>query len=135
MDDVNSPVNTMVRKKLERFQEVHDSSYVVEEGFDDIKKCVQSFLCSKDVELVLELGCGKGEYVIALAQKFPDKKFSTKMDQTRFIKDHFDEMKQIKMNYNETSFILLLAKMIIWEFVYCLFISCRRFGCFVYEFR
>lgn len=75
MDDVNSYVNTMVRKKRERFQEVHESSHVVEDGFDDIKKSVQSFLGSRNIDVVLELGCGKGEYTIALAQKFPHKKF------------------------------------------------------------
>lgn len=40
------------------------------------------------------------EYII---KQFPDKKFSTKMDQTRFIKKHLDELKQIKMAEYKTN--------------------------------
>lgn len=39
------------------------------------------------------------DYII---KQFPDKKFETKMDQTRFIKNHFDEMKQRKMHEYKT---------------------------------
>jgi len=45
------------------------------------------------------------DYII---KQFPDKKFDTKMDQTRFIKSHFDEMKQKKMaDYKSNSFALI----------------------------
>ena len=40
------------------------------------------------------------EYII---KQFPEKKFSTKMDQTRFIKKHFEEMKHIKMAEYKTN--------------------------------
>lgn len=36
-------------------------------------------------------------------KQFPKEKFSTKMDQTRFIKKHFKEMKQIKMTEYKTN--------------------------------
>jgi hypothetical protein len=45
------------------------------------------------------------DYII---KQFPDKKFSTKMDQTRFIKKHFDELKMIKMSeYKINSGVLI----------------------------
>lgn len=40
------------------------------------------------------------DYVI---KQFPDKKFTTKMDQTRFIKQHVNEMKQIKLSEYKTN--------------------------------
>ncbi len=75
MDDIYFYVNAMARKKLERFKEVHASPYIVEEGFDDVKNSVQSFIGLNGVDIVLELGCGKGEYTISLAQKNPHKKY------------------------------------------------------------
>ena len=45
------------------------------------------------------------DYVI---KQFPDKKFVSKMDQTRFIKENFDTMKQIKMaEYKTGSFAII----------------------------
>jgi len=38
-----------------------------------------------------------------IIKQFPDKKFETKMDQTRFIKNNFDEMRQIKMSEYKTN--------------------------------
>lgn len=40
------------------------------------------------------------DYII---KQFPDKKFSDKMDQTRFIKKHIDEIKQIKLSEYKTN--------------------------------
>jgi len=40
------------------------------------------------------------EYII---KQFPEKKFTTKMDQTRFIKKHIDEIRQIKMSEYKTN--------------------------------
>lgn len=45
------------------------------------------------------------EYII---KQFPDKKFETKMDQTRFIKKNFEEMKQLKMSEYKTNSIPLI---------------------------
>jgi len=38
-----------------------------------------------------------------IIKQFPDKKFETKMDQTRFIKNNFNEMRQIKMSEYKTN--------------------------------
>lgn len=44
------------------------------------------------------------DYII---KQFPDKKFATKMDQARFIKDNIDTLKQIKLSeYKKNSFAL-----------------------------
>jgi len=54
------------------------------------------------------------DYVI---KQFPDKKFSDKMDQTRFIKKHFDEIKQIKMAEYKTNSEVNIKSDIIKEFI------------------
>lgn len=53
------------------------------------------------------------DYII---KQFPKKKFETKMDQTRFIKKHFEEMKQIKMLEYKTNFYALIDNVIKKEF-------------------
>lgn len=40
------------------------------------------------------------EYIL---KQYPDKKFTSKMDQTRFIKEHVEEIKQIKMSEYKTN--------------------------------
>ena len=49
------------------------------------------------------------DYII---KQFPDKKFETKMDQTRFIKNNFDEMRQIKMSEYKTNSSVLIDNII-----------------------
>ena len=70
----------MARKKLERFKENENFPHVIEpsrsevtDGFEKRGKWQEMF--ARPNPLVLELGCGKGEYTVAMARKFPDKNF------------------------------------------------------------
>ncbi len=69
----------MTKRKLERFEEMKGFSNVLQPAFDEV--------CHKDFRLkgrwnrdffgnnnpiILELGCGKGEYTIELAKRFKD---------------------------------------------------------------
>lgn len=64
----------MPRKKLQRFKELNRFPNVVQVTQRNFKKKLKSFLAHKK-KTILELGCGKGEYTLALAKMFPDKKF------------------------------------------------------------
>jgi tRNA (guanine-N7-)-methyltransferase len=72
----------LAKKKLARWAELNSFSHVIQPAFEDVFR--------KDHELkgkwheewfknpnpiVLELGCGKGEYTVNLASKYPDKNF------------------------------------------------------------
>ena len=72
----------MGKGKLRKFQEIKTFNHVVE---PDIKgylsenhslkgKWNKDFFKNEN-PIILELGCGKGEYSVGLAQKFPDKNF------------------------------------------------------------
>ncbi len=70
----------MARKKLERFKDNASYPHVLEPKRDDVLKQFHlkgkwSEFFKNDNPIVLELGCGKGEYTVALAQKYPDKNF------------------------------------------------------------
>lgn len=70
----------MGKDKLKRFAEVETFNNVFQPSFDDINK---DFLLkdkwNKEFNntnpIVLELGCGKGEYTVGLAKQFPNKNF------------------------------------------------------------
>lgn len=67
----------MGKKKLERFAEVAGFPHVFEFGFQQIKDGLKlkgkwgSDFFKNDNPIVVELGCGKGEYTVGLAQKYP----------------------------------------------------------------
>jgi tRNA (guanine-N7-)-methyltransferase len=66
------------RKKLKRFLQNEASDNVLQVGkplYQIIKGNWNSLLFKNQNPIVLELGCGKGEYTIGLAQQFPDKNF------------------------------------------------------------
>jgi len=63
----------MPRKKLQRFAELDTLPNVVQKDNNDLKKKLAEFI--KNNKLVLELGCGRGEYTIFLAKLHPDQKF------------------------------------------------------------
>ena len=70
----------MARKKLARFKENEQFHHVIEPNRAEVIGDFQlrgkwSTLFKNDNPIVLELGCGKGEYTVAMAQKFPDKNF------------------------------------------------------------
>lgn len=70
------------KNKLKRFKENETFNNVIQPTRDELVK--QQFSLKgnwnahffrNENPLVLELGCGKGEYSVALAQKYPDKNF------------------------------------------------------------
>ncbi|MGB0933270.1 MAG: tRNA (guanosine(46)-N7)-methyltransferase TrmB [Lishizhenia sp.] len=72
----------MAKNKLRRFNEMKEMSNVFEPTMESIK--TDSFelkgkwhanYFKNDNPIVLELGCGKGEYSIGLARKYPNKNF------------------------------------------------------------
>lgn len=70
----------MARKKLARFAENQSFSHVIEPSRKEVEggwplrgKWHEHF--GNHHPLVLELGCGKGEYSVALGQRFPEKNF------------------------------------------------------------
>ncbi len=71
----------MARKKLARFEENKHFPHVIEPSRNEVLdhfplkgKWRQAFF-KNDRPIVLELGCGKGEYTVAMAQKYPEKNF------------------------------------------------------------
>lgn len=71
----------MAKRKLQQYAEVNTFSNVVQPSYEEIKKGHElKGNWAKDHfnnghPIVLELGCGKGEYTIDLAEKFPKKNF------------------------------------------------------------
>ncbi|MEO9534099.1 MAG: tRNA (guanosine(46)-N7)-methyltransferase TrmB [Crocinitomicaceae bacterium] len=72
----------MAKKKLIRFKDIQTMDFVVEPTMDQIKN--DSFhlkgkwrkeIFKNDHPIVLELGCGKGEYAVGLGKKYPNKNF------------------------------------------------------------
>ncbi|MFW5699716.1 MAG: tRNA (guanosine(46)-N7)-methyltransferase TrmB [Bacteroidota bacterium] len=72
----------MSKNKLKKFEEVAGMNHVLQPEFDEIfnksyklkGKWAGSFFKNNN-PVVLELGCGKGEYTVGLAQKYPEKNF------------------------------------------------------------
>lgn len=72
----------MVKGKLQKFADMRNYPNVVEHPFsiiDDVefplRGCWKSNFFHNDNPIVLELGCGRGEYTVALARRFPEKNF------------------------------------------------------------
>jgi len=72
----------LTKRKLERFAELKTFPNVIEILYDDIKNSTFSLKGMWNVNvfknnnpIVLELGCGKGEYTTGLAKKYPEKNF------------------------------------------------------------
>jgi len=64
----------MSRKKKERFAAIKEMDNVYEmDVFGDDRFDKKFF--KDDHPIILELGCGKGDYVIEMAEKYPDKNF------------------------------------------------------------
>lgn len=72
----------MAKKKLMRFAEMEILENVVQAEYDQVyqkdhplKGKWKEKVFNNNKPLVIELGCGKGEYTIGLAQKYPGKNF------------------------------------------------------------
>jgi len=66
------------RKKLDRFKDNAASYNVVQDGKPNFGKLQGKWGTahfSSKQELVLELGCGNGEYTVGLGEKYPEKNF------------------------------------------------------------
>ena len=72
----------MSKNKLAKFAEMAEYEHVVQAPYHQIEnndhelkgKWASTFFKNNN-PLILELGCGKGEYTVALAERFPDKNF------------------------------------------------------------
>lgn len=72
----------MTKNKLERFAQMDTFSNVVQLPFNEVfgkdyelKGKWKSDFFGNGNHLVLELGCGKGEYTVGLARRYPEKNF------------------------------------------------------------
>lgn len=72
----------MAKKKLIRFEDMKSMEFVIEPTMDMIKKDIfphkgkwSENIFKNDNPIVLELGCGKGEYAVGLAKKYPHKNY------------------------------------------------------------
>jgi tRNA (guanine-N7-)-methyltransferase len=70
------------KNKLKRFRENETFANVLQPNRDELledsftlKGCWRAQFFKNENPIVLELGCGKGEYTIDLAQKYPEKNF------------------------------------------------------------
>lgn len=70
------------KNKLKRFAENETFSHVIQPKFHEVFQTKHSLygawnskFWNNSNPIVLELGCGKGEYTVNLAKKFPDKNF------------------------------------------------------------
>ncbi len=66
-----------MRKKLVRFNENAEKEIILEEGKDLFGKTKGEWtsVFGQDGDLILEFGCGRGEYTVELAEQFPKKNF------------------------------------------------------------
>ncbi len=64
----------MAKKKLRRFAELNTFPNVFQ-SLVDLKGRWRSDFFHNDCPIILELACGKGEYAVELAQRFPQKNF------------------------------------------------------------
>ncbi len=72
----------MGKKKLIRFKDIATMDYVVEPTMEDIKNDAfplkgkwREELFKNDHPIILELGCGKGEYAVGLGKKYPQNNY------------------------------------------------------------
>jgi tRNA (guanine-N7-)-methyltransferase len=72
----------MGKNKIRRFDENLTFQHVVQPSFSDVfgkdlsyKGHWNELLFKREAPLILELGCGRGEYTLGLAQMFPEKNF------------------------------------------------------------
>jgi tRNA (guanine-N7-)-methyltransferase len=70
------------KKKLSRFRELENFERVIQPPFEEVFRrdyplkglwCREVF--GNEKPLILEMGCGKGEYTVGLARNYPDKNF------------------------------------------------------------
>jgi tRNA (guanine-N7-)-methyltransferase len=71
----------MARKKLARFAENKTFPHLIEKSRSEIEQGFEmrgqwaARLFGNDLPIILELGCGKGEYTVGMAEAFPERNF------------------------------------------------------------
>jgi tRNA (guanine-N7-)-methyltransferase len=72
----------MVKNKLQKFSDMDSFPHVFQHSFSDLQQKPfemkgkwNEFFFQNNNPIILELGCGKGEYTVALAKLYPDKNF------------------------------------------------------------
>jgi len=68
----------MARRKLEKFRQITERTNVIEPGRtgdEALKGKWQTEVFGNDHPIVVELGCGRGEYTVGLASVYTDKNF------------------------------------------------------------
>src|SRR5512133_1721425 len=70
----------MPKKKHARFAENLTFPHLFQLSFDDVQRGFEmrgkwAEFFGNDNPIILELGCGKGEYIVALSARYPDKNF------------------------------------------------------------
>ncbi len=71
----------MAKNKLRKFAEIEALSNVIESKYGQLKEDISlkgkwhAEFFKNENPIVLELGCGKGEYSVALSQRYPKKNF------------------------------------------------------------
>jgi len=72
----------VAKNKLRKFAEMDSYPHVIQASFEEVfrndyklKGKWSNDFFNNDNPIVLELGCGKGEYTVGLAQKYPNKNF------------------------------------------------------------
>ncbi|HEQ65446.1 MAG TPA: tRNA (guanosine(46)-N7)-methyltransferase TrmB [bacterium] len=63
----------MGRKKKEKFAENLTFKSLIQYDYTNAKNLIDDYIGGESI--TLELGCGKGEYTLALAKKYPNRKF------------------------------------------------------------
>jgi tRNA (guanine-N7-)-methyltransferase len=67
-----------MKRKLERFRIIEERENVIERTkdiYDDIKGKWRSHYFKNDNPISIELACGRGEYTVGLAARFPERNF------------------------------------------------------------
>ena len=67
-----------MKRKLERFRIIEERSNVIERSkdiYEEIKGKWRTQYFKNDNPITLELACGRGEYTVGLAQRFPERNY------------------------------------------------------------
>ncbi|MEJ2004448.1 MAG: tRNA (guanosine(46)-N7)-methyltransferase TrmB, partial [Cyclobacteriaceae bacterium] len=68
----------MSRRKLQKFEANKHRRNVIEPGkelYESISGAWHSEYFGNDLPITVELACGRGEYTVGLARKFPERNF------------------------------------------------------------
>ena len=65
----------MGKNKLKKFAEMETFSNVFQPPYEPMAGRWRERFFHNDHPIVLELGCGRGEYTVGLAEKYPEKNF------------------------------------------------------------